>query len=226
MEKMNSSHDFSGFRLNIHVPPSFAGIPLTGEPEQVDAHIRQLAERMTETTGEGQVRSEESLRETVRFLAQRQIRLFGRFAAEDDTTDGPVLADLALTIPQISHEKLSATRQNHSIAAAKLVEQYKQRHEGAEAEVVNLISGPGLIGRRRIDHHPPSEAGYPDGTVIPKFRTDFQIPSPTVSHIVIMTATTNSESGWDAVTKEAAQIANTIRFEEVESSTFEDGGNQ
>jgi hypothetical protein len=203
-------------RLLIDVPAGFAGIPITGSGEQIADHIRRLAEQI-EAPDPGQGTSnEESLGGIAHFLAQHDVRLFGRFAASDDDLAEPALANLAVAMPTLETPPgvVAAVSPNRNAIAAMLVKQYLRRHPNAEAHVVTLASGPALVAQRAGDHRiSPEVAGQSHDVVIPEFKAEVQVPSPDATRLVVMVVTTTSEAGWPAVAAEAMCVANSIRFE-------------
>lgn len=203
-------------RLLIDVPPGFAGIPITGSGEQIADHVRHLAERIAATEPGGGAPDAEYLGGLAHLLAQRDVRLFGRFAASDDVMTEPALANLAVATLRLEPrpDGAAAAVSNRNMIAALLVKEYLRRHPDAEAHVVTLASGPALVAQRAGEHRiSPETAGQSREVVLPEFTAEFQIPSPDTARLVLMVVTTPSETGWPAVAAEAMRVANSIRFE-------------
>jgi hypothetical protein len=215
-ELMTTATRMFDLKLLIDVPAGFAGIPITGSGEQVADHVRRLAEQMTAAQPERGAANEEHLGGLAHFLAQRNVRLFGRFAASDDDTAEPALANLVVAILKLdtSHNAATSGSPNRNMIMAMLVKQYLRRHPDAEARVVQLESGPALVAQRAGGHRiSPETSGKPHGVVIPEFKAEFQILAPDAASLAVMVVTTTSEVGWPAVAAEAMRVANSVRFE-------------
>ncbi|MGC7102529.1 hypothetical protein ACPZ19_48335 [Amycolatopsis lurida] len=199
--------------LRVDVPPGFAGIPITGGPEAIAAAVRRMAQRIGTAAPEQSGDIEENLGGLAHFLAQREVRLFGRFAVTGDDTREPALANLALAIVDFgeSPEGVGAGGANRVVAAATLVKQYRDRHPDADVQVVELAGGPAMVAQRAGYH----QVG--DTRRVPEFKAEFQLPSPDTRRLAVMVVSTGEEAAWPAVAAAAMRSAHSIRFEEPDS---------
>lgn len=197
--------------LRIDVPRGFAGIPITGGPEAIAAAVRRLAEQVAEREPGQASDIEENLGGLAHFLAQREVRLFGRFAVTGEHSSEPALANLALAVADLGElpEGVAPGSTPRLVAAATLVKQYRDRHPDADAQVVELSGGPAMIAQRAGDQ-------LIGDTRIPEFKAEFQLPSPDTRHLAVLVVTTSDEAAWPAVAAAAMRSANSIRFEDPE----------
>lgn len=204
--------------LLIDLPPGFTGLPLRGSEEDNVASIDALAANLAPHAGRHAGDMPEYVNLFAHFLDDNKVRLYGRFAVSDENVSEPVLADLALAIAPLEaddDDAPAALRRNPDIAAAQLLRQYRARHPNSDARVVRLGMNSAMVAVTAGAYRLPAEATRTgQEAVLPQIKCEFQIPTSDGAHVVMMTVSTSSEAGCQAVLTEAMRIANSIRFEE------------
>lgn len=208
--------------LLLDLPPGFTGLPLRGSEEDNAASIDALAAELAPHAGEHAAAMPEYVNWFAHLLADNKVRLYGRFVVSDESVAGPVPADLVLAVAALEaadDDAPAALRRNPDIAAARLRQQYVERHPHADARVVRLAMNTAMVAVTAGEYRLPRDATRTgQETVLPQIRCEFQIPTPDGAHLVMMAVSTTSESGCQAVLTEAMRIANTIRVEDPEPS--------
>lgn len=203
-------------QLLVDVPAGFAGIPITSSGEDITRHLRGLVARSAESGYQEQDELLDNLGAVAHTMARENIRLFGRFAVADESSPEPALANLALAMPRldVDAEHADTLKQNRVLVVRELLRRYRERVPDADVRSHRVALGPALIAQRAGEYHFPAELTHGQGPrVRTEFKVEFQIPSPDMMWLVIMTVTTGSEQAWPLVAAQARRVADSVRLE-------------
>lgn len=216
----NSPEVGSPLLVRIGLPPGFAGLPITADRTVNEQNIMRLAEEVSHHIEQPVAQAADHIAFTAATFADQGVRLFGRFATRVDSQGQPVLATLALAIPELAgdEEARTAAASNRTVLVSQLAKRYRDRHQDGQARPVEL-AGSGLAmaaarsGEFRIA---AGKTGQTGAAVRPAFIAEYQIPSPDYRYLVVLNITTGSSEGWEAVFRIAAGIADSVSFENPE----------
>jgi hypothetical protein len=215
-------------RPELHLPPGFTGLPMDSTAERTAANVRELAIKVTGATSRPSNEVQAELAMLAEILADKNVRLLGKFSAEDNSLDEPATGTLAILVQSLGSPDdniVAQAAENRQVLVNALVKQYRERNPVADARSVELPIGPALVAVFGGDYHlPPEITGNPKTQKVPEFTAEFQIPTPDASHLVMMTIKCNNETGWPAVANTAMRIAESIKIQSREpddESTFE-----
>lgn len=207
-----------GPRVLIDVPLSFTGLALHSNEAENAVSIDRLAAALAPHADDHAGAMREYVTWFARFLADSDVRLYGRFAVSAGDDVPPATADLALAVVTLDSDDDSgpaAVRSHRAASAANLRTQYIERHPYADARVVRLGSGPALAALTIGDFAlPPAATRSGERETLPQIKVEFQLPAPDGRHLAILAVTTRAESAMQTVLTEAMRIADRIRFDE------------
>jgi hypothetical protein len=195
----------------VVVPPEgMVELPLDLDPARRHAAAGQLTTRLEEVAGGG-LREFASLAVVAGDgLVKQGVRMLGQFVV--DAPGGPALGTLAIGT-QVLAAPDGTDEEFVERAVEALTAQTAQRRPYADTRQIDLPCGPAVAslvyGEFRL---PPEETGASAETVVPTFRAEFLVPSPTWDRVVVVDVSTSNEDGWPSVSTAAVGIARSLRF--------------
>jgi hypothetical protein len=206
-------------QLSLRLPDSFAGLTVSDDADMNAENIDNLAERIASQSNSPKPKVRDNLALTTEFLAAQGARLFGRFCVQDDSPEGPALANLAVGMTPLvqSRDVSSLSTERHSIAQ-KLQEEFAERNPTSKSVVCDLAIGPavGVIQEKAVGNPDPRSNAATSPTPV-QFEVLYLIPTPDLTHIVTVSVTTDIPSALSSMFNEAAKIADSVRFRQAQT---------
>ncbi|WP_158881842.1 hypothetical protein [Amycolatopsis anabasis] len=198
-------------RILLDVPPGFTGLPLSADGQDNARRVADFAEKAARETGQKPGPVGEFLAGMVNGMLANNVRLFGKFAVGDEE---PVLATLSMAIAPLSGD-LAVLDGRRDALVESLLRLYREQHPRSDVKIVRLPIGPAVAAVVAGEYRLPGEVtGQLSESVRPVFRTEFQIPTPDGTQVILLSVSADSGDGWPLIAERSVTIARSVRVEQ------------